>query len=130
MPRLVPLALFAGLLCCTHSAGADLPPAEVYRQTLRGTAWVITPAKGKGTGWIIDRGRKLLVTNLHVVADHETVDVLFPVCRDGRLVTERTTTPITSANCKRPAAPSPGGCCATTRPATWRWWSWTRCPTT
>ena len=83
------LVLFAVLFICGRSASAE-PGTEVYRQTLRGTAWVITPAKGKGTGWVIDRGRKLLVTNLHVVADHESVDVLFPVRRDGRLVTERT----------------------------------------
>lgn len=87
MSRLTFLATLLGLACSAPAPGAE--PAEVYRQTLAGTAWVVTPAKGKGTGWVIDRGRKLLVTNLHVVADHETIDVIFPARRDGRLVTER-----------------------------------------
>jgi tetratricopeptide (TPR) repeat protein len=89
MSRRAPLVLLAVLLCCDRPAQAETG-ADLYQQTLRGTAWVITPAKGKGTGWVVDRRRKLLVTNYHVVADHETVDVVFPVRRDGRLVTERT----------------------------------------
>jgi S1-C subfamily serine protease/Flp pilus assembly protein TadD len=82
------LVVVAVLCCCDRAAPAE-PEVDVYRQTLRGTVWLITPAKGKGTGWVIDRGRKLLITNLHVVADHDAVDVIFPVRRDGRLVTER-----------------------------------------
>jgi S1-C subfamily serine protease/Tfp pilus assembly protein PilF len=89
MCRRAPLLLFAVLLSCGRAA-CDEPGPEAYRRVLRGTAWVITPAKGKGTGWVIDRGRKLLVTNLHVVAEHDAVDVFFPARRDGRLVTERT----------------------------------------
>jgi S1-C subfamily serine protease len=89
MFRRASLLLLIVLLSCGRAARAE-SGSEVYRQTLRGTAWVITPAKGKGTGWVIDRRRKLLITNLHVVADHDTVDVLFPARRDGRLVTERT----------------------------------------
>jgi S1-C subfamily serine protease len=84
-------ALFLALvLPGARAPAADLVPAEIYRQTLRGTAWVITPAKGKGTGWLFDGGRRLLVTNHHVVAGHDTVDVVFPTDRDGRLVTDRT----------------------------------------
>ncbi len=82
------LVLFVVVLSCGRAAPAE-PGPDVYQQTLRGTAWLITPDKGKGTGWVIDRGRKLLVTNRHVVADHDAVDVLFPVRREGRLVTER-----------------------------------------
>jgi S1-C subfamily serine protease/lipoprotein NlpI len=77
------------LLLAAPAPAADLTPAEVYRHTLRATAWVVTPAKGKGTGWVIDRHRKLLVTNLHVVADADAVDVIFPAYRDDRLITER-----------------------------------------
>jgi S1-C subfamily serine protease/Tfp pilus assembly protein PilF len=89
MLRCSPLVLIVVLLSCGRAATAE-PGPEVYRQILRGSAWVITPAKGKGSGWVIDRGRRLLVTNLHVVAEHDTVDVLFPARREGRLVTERT----------------------------------------
>ena len=89
MLRCRALILIALLATGNHSAGAELSATEVYRQTLRGDAWIITPAKGKGTGWIVDSKRKLLITNFHVVGDQESVDVVFPVRRDGRLVTER-----------------------------------------
>ncbi len=88
---MLPLAILASLLLLTPPApAADPSPPDLYQRTLRGTAWVITPTKGKGTGWVIDRDRKWLITNFHVVGDHETVDVLFPARREGRLVTERT----------------------------------------
>jgi tetratricopeptide (TPR) repeat protein len=77
-------ALLLALSLSGHATAADL-----YESTLRGTAWVVTPSKGKGTAWLLDRDRRLLVTNFHVVADHETVDVVFPAYRDRRLVTER-----------------------------------------
>jgi len=90
MSSLVPFALLFLAVITPGTPTADVTSADLYQRTLRGTAWVFTPAKGKGTGWVIERGRKLLVTNFHVVADHDSVDVLFPVRRDGRLVTERT----------------------------------------
>jgi tetratricopeptide (TPR) repeat protein/S1-C subfamily serine protease len=89
MLRFLALILIGTLTFGNRTAGAELSAVDIYRQTLRGTAWVITPTKGKGTGWVVDRNRKLLITNFHVVADHESVDVVFPVHRDGQLVTER-----------------------------------------
>jgi len=88
------LLIRSGLLLLATFApvapAADLTPADLYQRTLHATAWIITPTKGKGTGWVIDRGRRWLITNFHVVADHETVDVLFPTRRDGRVITDRT----------------------------------------
>ncbi|HBI45149.1 MAG TPA: hypothetical protein DDY78_20170 [Planctomycetales bacterium] len=69
--------------------GARLTQAEIYRRTLRGVAWVHSPDAGKGTGWIIDRPRRLLVTCDHVVGDNKTVDIVFPVRSGGAVVTDR-----------------------------------------
>jgi S1-C subfamily serine protease/Tfp pilus assembly protein PilF len=85
----VPSALLVLAVFSSSTAAAEFTATEVYQRTLSGTAWIVTPAKGKGTGWIIDRGRKRLITNFHVVADHDSADIFFPVRRDGRLVTER-----------------------------------------
>jgi len=93
-PRTLPfLLLFVGIVW----AGSSLPStdreplsgAEVYRRTLRGVAWVHSPDTGKGTGWILDRSRRLLVTCAHVVGDNTTVDVIFPVREGGAVVADR-----------------------------------------
>jgi tetratricopeptide (TPR) repeat protein len=69
--------------------GAPLTQAEIYRRTLRGVAWVHSPDAGKGTGWIIDRSRRLLITCAHVVGDNKTVDIVFPVHAGGTVVADR-----------------------------------------
>src|SRR5207245_10868968 len=43
----------------------------------------------QGTGWLVDRDRKLLVTNRHVVGTQKQVQVLFPVYRNGQLIDDR-----------------------------------------
>jgi tetratricopeptide (TPR) repeat protein len=61
---------------------------KVYKQTVRATA-LIRARTGTGTGWIVDRGRRLLVTNHHVVLNAETVNVIFPQNKDGQLLASR-----------------------------------------
>jgi S1-C subfamily serine protease/Tfp pilus assembly protein PilF len=82
------------LLCVALLAGpaADQPRSgpDVYRHALRSVAWVITSAGDKGTGWLIDRERRLLVTNYHVVGEANLVDAVFPATREGRIIAERT----------------------------------------
>ena len=93
-PSLAPLLI---LLLGAAWAGSSLPSgdeggltgAEVYRRTLRGVAWVHAPDAGKGTGWILDRPRRLLITCAHVVGDNATVDVVFPIREDGAVVADR-----------------------------------------
>ncbi len=62
LPLLVLLigAVWAGPAAPTE--GGPLLGAKVYRRTLRGVAWVHSPDAGKGTGWLLDRSRRLLVT--------------------------------------------------------------------
>lgn len=64
----------------------DLSKDELYHLALRSVAWIHS-TKGRGTGWLVDEKRKLLITNDHVVRrDKNTVDltvqVVFPVYRD------------------------------------------------
>jgi tetratricopeptide (TPR) repeat protein len=66
----------------------DRAAKEIYPKVLRASAWVVTPT-GSGTGWVIDRSRRLLVTNQHVVQNHHTVSVVFPAYLKGRVIAER-----------------------------------------
>ncbi len=68
----------------------DRPPTgpELSEKTLPSVAWVVA-GRNKGTGWLVDRGRRLLITNHHVVGDEDGVEVVFPLRSDGKVVTER-----------------------------------------
>jgi tetratricopeptide (TPR) repeat protein/S1-C subfamily serine protease len=63
--------------------------ATVYRQALPGVAWVEAAGQGRGTGWLLDRSRRWLVTCYHVVGENKTVEVIFPVRRNGAWVVDR-----------------------------------------
>ena len=42
-----------------------------------------------GSGSLIDRGRRLVLTNYHVVEDNPRANVFFPAFRDGQPVSEK-----------------------------------------
>jgi tetratricopeptide (TPR) repeat protein len=91
LPYRLLAALCVGLAFPLPGAQAadGLSGKDVYRQTLRATARVSTP-NGAGTGWLLDRERRLLVTNYHVVGDQDSAEVTFPAYHDGKLIAERT----------------------------------------
>jgi tetratricopeptide (TPR) repeat protein len=70
-----------------RAAEAPRSAEEIYQQTLRSTAWVRVSQDNKsakmGTGFLVDRHRKLLVTNQHVVDNREMVEVVFPLYHGG-----------------------------------------------
>src|SRR5438132_10179001 len=79
---MVPVALNAFLALAVLANGATEEPrsgAEIYQQALRSTAWVKVYQDNKlrntGTGLLVDRFRKLLVTNQHVDGGQELVQV-------------------------------------------------------
>jgi len=75
------------LATCVKVARAD-ETDDIYPRTLRGTGLILT-STGSGTAWIVDLEHGLLVTNDHVVAGHDQVDVVFPEYgKDGRPVAE------------------------------------------
>lgn len=86
--RAAPLVLFLLGALGGRIRGEELSTKEIYRRTVRSTAWVLTN-DGSGTGWLADRAGKLLVTNHHVTGKNETVLVVFPSAQDGKVVAER-----------------------------------------
>ena len=78
------------------SAGRSQANPEVFEKGLKSTGLILVPlGDGKdnlGTCWVIDREKKLVITNDHVVRDKKHVDVYFPMFAGGELVTVRDTT--------------------------------------
>ncbi len=88
-------ALFALALAAvpTPAAAQELTGgAKVYRQAVPSVVWVHSPRDrglATGSGSLIDRGRRLVLTNYHVVEDNPRVKVFFPAFRDGQPVSEK-----------------------------------------
>src|SRR5262249_12053350 len=63
----------------------------IYQQTLRSTMLVIVRQgsfTSTGTGFLVDRGERLMVTNQHVVGARDRVAVYFPAFKNGRVIAE------------------------------------------
>ena len=59
----------------------DLPARQIYDQATPSVVWITTIKEdwiGKGSGVLIDRKRRLVVTNEHVIRGAEWVHVFFP----------------------------------------------------
>jgi S1-C subfamily serine protease/tetratricopeptide (TPR) repeat protein len=86
------LLLLVGAICAAPSLRSPpeaLTGGEIYRRTLPAVAWVHSADHGTGTGWVVDRGRRLLVTNYHLVGENKSVEAFFPVREHGAVVAER-----------------------------------------
>jgi S1-C subfamily serine protease len=72
---------------------ADDEGAKVYQEALKSVVWIYSPrGKGKaatGTGSLVDRKLKLVLTNYHVVDDGNSAVVMFPAHKGNRVVAER-----------------------------------------
>jgi S1-C subfamily serine protease len=85
--RVVTLAAVAALaLPATRAVAGEADAPAIYRQTLRSTVLIATD-NARGSGWVVDAERRLIVTNHHVIASARRVEVVFPMFRDGELVT-------------------------------------------
>jgi tetratricopeptide (TPR) repeat protein len=68
-----------------------LTTKELHAKLLKCSGWVRFEANGgmsHGTGGIIDKSRRLMVTNDHVVEGTDVVWVVFPEYKDGKLIRE------------------------------------------
>jgi tetratricopeptide (TPR) repeat protein len=85
------LLLLVGIICAAppNRPSQALDGVEIYRRSLSGVAWIEAPGSGKGTGWLLDRSRRLLITCCHVVGDCKTIEVFFPVRDAGVAVSDR-----------------------------------------
>src|SRR5438128_12393987 len=101
--RMLVLSLITCLAAGPVRAQSD-NTEKIYQRLLKSTVWVVVPKSRDitthrlvlttGSGSLIDRARRLVLTNYHVVRsivgkDHEKVIVAFPVFRNGKSVAER-----------------------------------------
>lgn len=89
-----PLKGLAAAAVLAAAATAAQANSSVYQQAVRSTAWVISPiSKEKGdslgSGALVDAGRRLVVTNYHVVENRKDAMVFFPSFQDGEPVSLR-----------------------------------------
>jgi tetratricopeptide (TPR) repeat protein len=68
---------------------AEVSGKAIYKKCLMGSVLVRTPDGGGGTGGLFDRANRLVVTNYHVVGQHEKVLVNFPEHKNGKLIAEK-----------------------------------------
>jgi hypothetical protein len=89
MPPVRP-ALAALLLAAVPVAAQD--GDKVYRKVVPSVVWVMSKRDrglATGSGSLIDKDRRLVLTNYHVVEDQPRATVFFPVMRNGQPVPER-----------------------------------------
>ncbi len=55
----------------------DLPARQIYDQAIHSVVWILTD-EGSGSGVLINKERRLVVTNQHVTGTAATVSVVFP----------------------------------------------------
>lgn len=91
MPRL--LALFATLVpAIAFAADEKSEGAKVYKKVVPGVVWIHSKRDAglaTGSGSLIDKDRRLVLTNYHVVYETPTAKVFFPHFRDGQPVAEK-----------------------------------------
>ena len=64
----------------------DLPAQQIYDHAINSVVWILTD-DGMGSGVLIDKERRLAVTNAHVTNNAESVGVIFPYRnRNGELI--------------------------------------------
>jgi hypothetical protein len=65
---------------------------EVYKKTVRSTVWIHSDrgrVTSTGSGSLVDKDARLVLTNFHVVGDVKKATVFFPAFRDGKPIPER-----------------------------------------
>jgi S1-C subfamily serine protease len=86
----VALLLFVGAAPARADEDAG---SKVYAEALKSVVWIHSPrGPGKsatGTGSLVDRKLKLVLTNYHVVGDGDRAVVMFPAYKGNRVVAER-----------------------------------------
>ncbi len=96
------LLAVAALLAAPAFAPAQATPttepppdtgATVYQKVLQSTVWVISDRgagrSATGSGSLVDRGRRLVLTNYHVVGDVKKATVYFPVYENKKAISDK-----------------------------------------
>jgi len=91
----VALAAVAALAATMPLSAQDpeFKPSELYDRCVKSAVFIVAPEKGgisMGSGSLIDVEKRYVLTNYHVVDDHQMVYVQFPVRnKDGSLMTDK-----------------------------------------
>ena len=88
MTRLLYSLVALGLTLFGSLAHAGERPDVVYKKTLKATALVATGG-GTGTGWVLDKDKKLMITAEHVVGTDKEVKVFFPAFKGKKVISSR-----------------------------------------
>lgn len=64
-----------------------LSSEELYEHTLKSTCWVVLP-NGSGTGWVLDKDKRLIVTNHHVIDGFDEAKAYFPAKKGDSIQTD------------------------------------------
>ena len=88
---IVILAASAGAVQPADAAPAPAKATATYQKTLHSTGWIVVAVDKEhvemGTCWVIDREKKLVITNQHVVEDHPECIVYFPSYAGAEVIT-------------------------------------------
>ncbi len=83
--------VLAGLTPMAFAQSKD-DGAEVYKKVVKSTVWIHSD-RGRllatGTGSLIDKDARLVLTNFHVVGDVKRATIYFPAFRDDKPIPER-----------------------------------------
>ena len=84
------LLLFVLMFTLVGTAMAQEPTnRKIYGEAIRSVAWIVN-GKYQGSGFLLNKDLRFVVTNAHVVTDSERVDVFFPVTdRKGNVIQDR-----------------------------------------
>ena len=66
----------------------NLPAQQIYNAAIHSVVWIHT-GDGRGSGVLIDKKRRLAVTNAHVTKPAEWVGVVFPYKQNGKIMKDR-----------------------------------------
>lgn len=89
---LPPLLLLCGVSAALSPLLETTAPSDgaaVSGRVVAASAWVLAAGQGKGSGFVIDAERRLLLTCYHVVGENQTCDVVFVWNKDGKAVADR-----------------------------------------
>ncbi len=85
------LSLVTVLLTFGYSQAEELSIDHTYDKVIASVVWIVnTDTKGQGSGVLIDKKLRRVVTNHHVAKKNESIMVFFPVRdRNGKLIIDR-----------------------------------------
>lgn len=86
------LILSAFLLAAGTVATAqadEVSRVEIIKKVRPATVFIVVPGRGTGSGFVVDREERLVVTCTHVIGSRTSARVFFPLMKNNKPVTER-----------------------------------------